>query len=172
MPLDATIQRLVDNFREARAAAQAAGQATQVVFLDDMFRKTLILSSASLFEHRITTCIEVHVRASAGGSECVVALVTHKAIKRQYHTYFDWENEKLGSFPTLLGESRGATLKAEAMASPTKEHTEAFMELGSLRNQLVHKNFAVFVCEKNSEELVTLCEYAEQFVTRVEALLK
>lgn len=172
MPLDPTIQRLVDNFREARAVAEAAANATQVVFIEDMFRKDLVLSSASLFEHRITSVIEEHVRTSAGGSDCVVALVIHKALKRQYHSYFDWERENLGAFPTLLGESRGGILKAEAKSSPTKEHTDAFMELGALRNQLVHKNFAAFVCDKSSDEIVLLCEQAEQFVSRVETLLR
>jgi hypothetical protein len=46
------------------------------------------------------------------------------------------------------------------------------MELGSLRNQLVHKNFAAFSCVKTSEEVILLCKKAELFVQRVEALLK
>jgi hypothetical protein len=171
MPLDPTIQGLVDNFREAKVAAEEAGLAARAFFLEEIFRKNLVLSSSSLFEHRISKRIEEHVIAYAGGSDCVVAMVKYKALKRQYHTYFNWEKEKLGDFPTLLGDFRGGTLKNEADVSPTKESTSAFLELGLLRNQLVHKNFAAFVCEKDSEELIVLCERAEGFVRRVEELL-
>jgi hypothetical protein len=52
------------------------------------------------------------------------------------------------------------------------ENTAAFLELGSLRNQLVHKNFAAFICEKDSEELILQCGRAEEFVQRVEQLLQ
>jgi hypothetical protein len=172
MALDEIIQRLVENFREAKASAVARGNAAQAVFLEELFRKSLILSSASLFEHRIMREISQHVETSAGGSDCVVALVTHKAIKRQYHTYFNWDEEKLGAFPTLMGDSRGEVLKSEAKVVPTKENTDAFLQLGSLRNQLVHKNFAGFTCEKTSEEVIALCEKAEAFVQRVENLLR
>lgn len=172
MPLHHSIARLVEDFREAKTSAEGAGALGRAVFLEETFRKTLILSSASLFEHRISTSLLEHAQMCAATSDCVVALVTHKAIKRQYHTYFEWEKQALGAFPTLLGETRGGQLRADSKASPLKEAAAAFLLLGSLRNQLVHQNFAAFVCEKSSEEVIALCELAETFVVRVEELLR
>jgi hypothetical protein len=171
MALSATIEFLVENFREAREAAISGGIAARAVFLDEIFAKNLVLSSSSLFEQRISRGIEEHVLKFGGRSDCIVSLVRIKAIKRQYHTYFDWEDEKLGVFPTLLGDTLGSILKTEAKRTPMMENSAAFLELGSLRNNLVHKNFAVFDCNKTSEELISLCEKAEMFVQRIEVLL-
>jgi hypothetical protein len=48
----------------------------------------------------------------------------------------------------------------------------AFLELGQLRNCLVHQNFAEYAIEKSSDEICDLCRQADEFVCMVEALLQ
>jgi hypothetical protein len=64
----------------------------------------------------------------------------------------------------LLGENIGERLKAESKADPLKSSVEAFLELGFLRNCLVHQNFAGYAFEKTNEEVYALYRQASVFV--------
>lgn len=171
MPAHPLLQKLHENFSEAKAAAGAAKALSQVVFLEDMFRKSLILSAASLFESRIANALLTHVANASDQSECVVSVVRIKAVERQFHTYFDWNAPNANPFFKMLGDSWREQMKTEIRSSPLKEQLAAFLELGQLRNKLVHENFASFLCEKTSDEVFELYETAEGFVARVELLL-
>jgi hypothetical protein len=135
--------------------------------VDDAFRKNLVLSAASLFEHQISDAIHSYCARKSGSDACVLALVRIKALKRQYFSYFDWDNKRPGPFFSLLGEDIGERLKAESKIDPLKSSVDAFMEIGVLRNCLVHQNFAGYVFEKTNEEVYALYRQASVFVTRV-----
>jgi hypothetical protein len=47
-----------------------------------------------------------------------------------------------------------------------------FSQLGSLRNQLVHQNYAAFVLDKSADKICALYKGGEQFVRRLPALLR
>jgi hypothetical protein len=135
--------------------------------VDDSFRKTLVLSAASLFEHRISDAIHSYCDRKSGSDSCVLALVRNKVLKRQYFTYFDWDGRRAGPFFSLLGEDLGEKLKLDSKVDPLKSSVEAFLELGYLRNCLVHQNFAGFVFEKTNEEVYALYQRASVFVDKV-----
>ncbi len=129
--------------------------------VDDSFRKTLVLSAASLFEHQITDALHNYCVHKTGSDACVLALVRIKVLTRQYHTYFEWESRGgAGPFFKLLGEEMGQRLKAQSKLEPLKSSLEAFLELGSLRNSLVHQNFAGYAFEKTNEEVYALYQQA------------
>jgi hypothetical protein len=135
--------------------------------VDDSFRKTLVLSAASLFEHQISDAIHGYCARKSDSDACVLALIRIKALKRQYFSYFDWENKRPGPFFSLLGEEIGEKLRAESRVDPFKSSVDAFLELGFLRNSLVHQNFAGYVFEKTNEEVYALYRQASVFVDRV-----
>jgi hypothetical protein len=56
---------------------------------------------------------------------------------------------------------------AGTKTSYLKSSVEAFLELGFLRNCLVHQNFAGYVFEKTNEEVYALYQRASVFVDRV-----
>lgn len=134
---------------------------------DDSFRKSLVLSAASLFEHQISEALHGYCDRKSGSDACVLALVRIKALKRQYFSYFDWENKRPGPFFSLLGEDIGERLKSESKLEPLKSSVDAFLELGFLRNTLVHQNFAGYVFERTNEEVYELYRQASGFVERV-----
>ena len=89
--------------------------------VDDSFRKTLVLSAASLFEHQITDALHNYCVHKTGSDACVLALVRIKVLTRQYHTYFEWESRGgAGPFFKLLGEEMGQRLKAQSKLEPLK----------------------------------------------------
>jgi hypothetical protein len=171
MRLPKAIEEMAASFEEIKASPDISGQSTNTIFIEEIFRKHLILSSASHFEFRISNAIESHAKTIASSDGCVFALVKHKALKRQYHTFFDWDNLKLGTFTTLMGDSLGLKLKEAYKEEQGRLEVDAFLEIGQLRNRLVHNNFVSFQCEKTSCEILELCNKAESFVVRVETLL-
>lgn len=165
------LKRLVDESDELRGFLSAQSQLSLLRSAEDNSRKALVLSAASLFEHRITEAILSYADKASGSDGCVTSLIRNKAVKRQFHTFFNWEDKKAGPFFTLLGEELGGRLKADCAKSPGKEQAEAFLEVGHLRNCLVHQNYAEFLLDKSADDIRQLCEMADRFVAQVEALL-
>jgi len=165
------LKRLVDESAELRGFLSGQAQLTLLRAAEDNSRKTLLLSAASLFEHRIIEALLTYSDRVSFSDACVASLIKNKAVKRQFHTFFDWESKKAGTFFTLLGDRLGPTLKADCTKSPCKEQMDSFLEVGQLRNCLVHQNYAEFSLEKTADEVRQLCENADQFVERVEVLL-
>jgi len=135
--------------------------------LDRHFRKVLILSASSYYEHKITDLLSDFV-AKKSGDECIVNFLLEGVIKQKYHTLFDWgERDKPQKHKlfTLFGENKKdivAEIKANAELSET---ISAFIEIGELRNILVHSNFADYVYEqKTPDEIFTLFQTAEPFL--------
>jgi len=165
------LQRLVDESDELRGFLSAQAQLSLLRAAEDISRKTLVLSAASLFEHRITEAILSYADEASGSDACITSLIRNKAIRRQFHTFFEWEKKKPGPFFTLLGDELGRKLKEDCAKSPGKEQIEAFLEVGYLRNCLVHQNYAEFLLDKSADDIRQLCESADRFVTQVEVLL-
>ena len=134
--------------------------------------KVLAISAASYFEFQITSAIASFAVSAAKGNAVVVALIKQKAIERQYHTYFDWDKSNANKFFSLFGEEFKARIVAKIKADETlSKQVASFLELGSMRNQLAHINFATFPLEKTSEEVYVLYKSAQTFVDFFEAEL-
>lgn len=141
-------------------------------FANENLRKVLLLSAASWFETRISSAVLKFAEVHSSGHSGIQSLIKKKAVDRQYHTYFDWKAEKPGAFYGLFGDVCGGSMKTEINAdAKLKEGLDAFLELGSLRNELVHENFAAFPFEKTAEEVHSLYQKAEEFVRYVERRL-
>lgn len=137
--------------------------------ISDTFRRSLVLAIASFFETVITDLIRDVVRNEADSSEIVCALVEQKAIKRQYHTYFSWAGKNANSFFALFGDSFKDTAAKKVRENPElDEGIKAFLELGEMRNFLVHQNFVTYSVEKTADELLASFERAAIFVEFLE----
>ena len=164
------ILRLVAEHQDACEFLRESHQLSYAIALEREVSKALVLGAASYFEKRITTFIAA--MTTHLGDTRVTALVRLKAIKRQYHTYFAWDKRKLGPFKTLFGDIVADALKKLTREHPTfKLDQDAFLEIGQLRNVLVHSNFATHTLDGTTEEWITKYKSASRFVDCVEALL-
>jgi hypothetical protein len=142
-------------------------------FANSNLRKVLLLSAASWFETRIGDALQTFSTIHSNGHSGIESLIKRKAIDRQYHTYFDWKQKKPGPFYSLFGDACGDQLKGMVNGDEKlKDALAAFLELGSLRNELVHENFAAFPFDKTAEEVYALYQRAEIFVVFVEEKMK
>jgi hypothetical protein len=130
-------------------------QHDEVTLADDSdaeFRKVLILSIASFFEHEITNAISELAENSS--SPRIFALVKAKAISRQYHTYFEWKGNNVNSFTKLFGEPFKQEMEKEIKQQEFTEGMKLFLILGQERNTLVHENFAAASISWTVDEIV------------------
>ena len=142
---------------------------SQLTFINEAennFRKTLLLSSASYFEKEICDLILEFARSNSGNNDLIISIIQHKAVKRQYHTYFDWENStNANKFFSMFGEDFKAKM---AQIVRNDDHLaksiKAFIEIGNERNKMVHQNFAEIVIDKTAKEIYDLYKLALYFI--------
>jgi len=134
------------------------------IVADDNLKKVLLLSAASYFEDEIKDIILSFVEKNSDNS-MIKSFVKNKAVERQYHTYFEWRTGNANRFFSLFGvEFKNGAKEDVKDNSELEESIRAFLEIGNLRNELVHGNFAVFPIEKTVEEIYELYRSAHQFI--------
>lgn len=140
---------------------------------DESFRKVLLLAAASYFEHQVVRTILEYVVERTSDDPHIVELVRKKAIERQYHTYFDWRGNSANTFFGLFGSTFSDHMKALLKEDEEMRYAvRDFLELGNLRNQLVHQNFASFSLEKTVKEIYELYLSGIKFVDCLPAKLR
>jgi hypothetical protein len=140
---------------------------------DDTFRKVLVLSAASYFEHQLTAIVAAYVDEISASDSLVKALVQSKVIDRQYHTWFDWKEKNANQFFRMFGNEFKTHMTTILKESPALEDSiKAFLEMGHERNRLAHQNFAGFTMEKTAEEILKLYKNGLLFVERVQKELR
>src|SRR5580765_2815848 len=159
---------VIDTMYEDHAALRSVLTAHNEISLasdaENKLKKVLLISAASYFEHELTTAIVNFVGRASQEHPAVLSLVKAKAISRQYHTYFNWKDGTANAFFGLFGTDFAAECKSYVKAhDDLNESIKAFVELGSIRNQLIHENFAVFPMNKTSDEIYEMYRKAEAF---------
>lgn len=132
---------------------------------NDTFKKFLLLAAASQFEARMTAAVLNFARQATAENHALVHLVERKAVKRQYHTWFQWDSQNANAFFAMFGSDF-----RKHMGELLKENDDlgnsiaAFMKIGRARNELVHENIATFAFDKTSEEVYDTYKQALLFV--------
>jgi hypothetical protein len=149
------------------------GEISLLSFAENAFRKYLLLAAASYFEDLVKQIVLDVVRHEAGRASPLIPLIRKKIIEREYHKLFDWNASNANQFFGLWGEEFRERMKNHHMADQgLSEGIRAFMELGRLRNQLVHGNFAVFEIEKTPGEIYDIYRKAIVFLCELPIALR
>jgi hypothetical protein len=157
------IDKLIERHQQITASLETQNEVSLRSYADDEFRKVLVLSIASYFEHQIVDAVSR--LAESAKSEQVENLIKSKAIARQYHTYFDWESRNANRFLSLFGSKFKNDVSTEIRADRfLEEGCESFLTLGRTRNRLVHENFAEFSLDYALEDIVEQYGRALSFV--------
>jgi hypothetical protein len=134
--------------------------------LNRHFKKNLILSAASYFEHELQSILVDFVSKASNTNSKIVSFFKRKAIGMQYHTYFSWgeknapdrPGKNANTFFSLFGDDFKNECEQEIKANEDLDNSiKSFLEIGHLRNILVHSNFAaVNIDNKTSEDINSL----------------
>jgi hypothetical protein len=158
---------------------------TELSYVNDLnkhLRKILILSAGSYFEDKITTILLDFAKTKSNEDVRIVNFLKQQALNQRYHTLFVWgEKDKpeepgknANKFFSLFGEEFKKEVDDDIKKRDgLKESIKAFIEIGHLRNILVHSNFAEYVYEqKTSDEIFALFQKAEPFLVYLAEKLK
>jgi hypothetical protein len=167
------VDRLFSEFNAVLESFNLPDQISESMVSRDQFRKSLLLAAASFFENRIADAVLSFVSRETSNIEMISSLVRIKVVKRQYHTWFDWEHLRATPFYAMFGDSFKAFMtQLMKVDEDLKNSVQAFLELGNERNRLVHQDFATFQMEKTLEEVYDLYKIANVFVEFVPNALK
>ncbi|HFQ8152012.1 HEPN domain-containing protein [Klebsiella aerogenes] len=159
------VERLHAEFGELTKILSNSGEISLLNVAEDNFRKSLLLAAASYFEKKMTEHVLQFAYEIAGENHILAALIQQKAINRQYHTWFSWDQTSANSFFSLFGSSFSNIAKEEVRRNATLDASiRAFLSLGSERNRLVHQDFGNFTLEKTTEEIFSLFQNSIFFV--------
>ena len=169
---DSIIDAIYKRNKEITSFLSNAREVTFESDVRDTFRKFLVLSIASYFEKEIKDIIFDFVKRKSQ-SELIPNFVQHKAIERQYHTFFQWDGNNANAFFGLFGQDFKEKCK-EITSSDAELETavKSFLELGRTRNELVHFDFSTYQLSKNDEEYYALYHSADRFVKFLREQLK
>ena len=158
------------------------GEMSALVNYTNTMRKVIILSCGSYFEHEMTKMLKEYVMEASNGNVQIASFLERQAIRQKYHTLFDWGKQDDPSQPgksaknflKLFGDD--FLRKVDAIIKVQPEITEsqnAFLELGHLRNILVHSNFADYAySEKTPEDIYALYQKACKFIPFISEKLR
>src|SRR5262245_13135637 len=99
------IEQLYRENMELLAVLDRHGEISLRTSVDAGFRKVLVRSVASYCETQITTMITTLCDAVTNGHSEVNALIRNKALKRQYHTFFNWDAQNANQFLGMFGDT-------------------------------------------------------------------
>lgn len=166
------VRALFLRYEDVRSFLIEKGEPTFAAEVETLAPKVLLLASASYFESAIVDVIRQYFRDRMGDSDAGVAFVYQKALSRQYHTLFDWDGSNVNRFWSWFGADfkkyADDLVKADEGLS---EDAKAFLEIGRMRNQLVHQNYLAYSLDKTSSEIYDLAVRADRFVQRIPGVL-
>jgi len=156
--------------------------------LNKNFRKVLLLSAGSYFESQVTSILISFVKMKSNDDLRISSFLERQAISQKYHTLFDWGKKdtpdrpgtSASSFFKLFGDKFKSDIEGELQQKKDdsreiieqKENISksitAFLEIGHLRNILVHSNFAAYnYDQKTTQEIYDLYLAAKPFLSYI-----
>jgi len=138
------------------------------------FTKVYVLSAASYFEKEVQDLLINYIKESSSNNELLTNFVKKKAINFQYHTFFNWgekddptrPGKNANTFFSLFGNTFKVEIN-EKISSDVELQTaiKGFLEIGHIRNILVHSNFAAYnSIPKTIEEFHDLFVNGKRFI--------
>ena len=160
------IEELWKDHNDLAAYLQASNELHLLSTVQDSFRKTLLIAAASYFEVRFTETIVGLYQEADRGAGILSEFVRRKAIGRSFASLFNWDSGNANSFYNLFGPDFSGYMKERVRADDAlAEAVKAFIEIGHLRNELVHKNYADFRLDKTVDEIYRLYHAAAYFLS-------
>lgn len=167
------VDRLYHDFDELSKLLKASNEISLISSAEENFKKSLLLSAASYFEKKLSDCVIDFTCEVAGEQHIITSLIKNKAIKRQYHTWFKWEEKNANAFFGLFGPDFSQLAKDTVKTNSDLDNAiRAFLELGNDRNRLVHQDFGNFTLEKTTLEIYELYKSAMLFLEWIPTYLR
>lgn len=167
------IDRLHTEFSELIGFLSAKKEIALHTVAAEHLPKSLLLACASHFERSLTESIVEFTAEVTSDQHVIKWLVETRVVKRQYHTWFDWNTDNANQFFAMFGNDFKTYMKTLIRDDrDLDESIKAFLEIGRDRNRIVHSGFGNSDLGKTSEEIYNLYGSAKLFVNSFPRFLK
>lgn len=157
------VDRVYAELKAVIEVVRVGGDVSDVVAIEAIAAKSLLLAAASHFERAIGDVIR-GVAEESGTKLTYRHFIDKQALDRKYHTMFAWEAKNINRFLGLFGKESAARMAEAAKDDDISAAISDFILLGATRNLLVHENFAGFSLELTFEEVYARFESAVRLV--------
>jgi len=163
--MSSPIQKFIEDYKNLNNFLISNGQISSSVDINEHYRKILLLSCASYYETQIIDILKAFVKLNSNDDR-IFSFMNNKAIQRQYYTYFDWDQtNNINKFLGMFGEEFKTTISNEIKSNNDLAlQVKAFLEIGSERNKMVHRNFLEYKLDKTFDEITELHNKAQLFI--------
>jgi hypothetical protein len=167
--METVIDALLERQQGILEYLRGKGEISHALEFEINFKKLFVMACGSFFEAELLNYLETFARQNADPK--LSALVINKALKRQYHTMFDWdEGRNINNFCALFGTEFKDEVVAEIKRNDAyTRFMKDFLALGAQRNLLAHANLAAFGVEKTLDELREMYVNGLQFLRFVQS---
>ena len=162
---DHPIAAMVAEHRQLIEHLQSTGAISLKNAVEPAFAKTLLISAASYYEHRMTEVLVGLYESDSNGPTALAEFVRRQAIGRRYAQLFSWGANNANGFFGSFGSGFRAYMEQKVRNDRNlDESIKAFLELGKFRNDMVHGDYMNFPLDKTIDEIFELCQKANIFV--------
>lgn len=165
------INKLYNDFENLKKYLLENKELDYLNVVEKQFTKNLIISSASFLESKLQEIL-IEFIESTSNHDLITNFFKNKAISRQYHTYFDWDGKNANNFLGLFGTDFKETTKIKIKEQNIDVFIKSFLELGKIRNELVHQNFTLYTTDKTTKEIIELFNNSYKFLNFLKTELK
>ncbi|MCK2240887.1 MULTISPECIES: HEPN domain-containing protein [unclassified Crossiella] len=160
------IQKVYEEQADLASYLREKNEISFLSALESYFPKVTLLGAASDLEARTVELIVSYFSTCTNSNKLAVNFVKNKAVNRQYHTYFDWDKKLAANkFFSLFGPECKRHVQNRCKSDETlRLSIDSFCEIGALRNQLVHNNYATFSVNLTTEEIFSKYQSALHFL--------
>ena len=165
------INKLYDDFENLKNYLLENKELDYLNIVENQFTKNLIISSASFLESKMQEIL-INFIDTTSNHNLITSFFKNKAISRQYHSYFDWNGNNANNFLGLFGTDFKEKTKEKIKKENIDGYIKSFLELGRIRNELVHQNFTLYSTDKTTKEIIELFNNSYKFLNFFEKELK
>jgi len=166
------IDTLYKEQKELTGFLQQKGELSFSQDVESYLSKTLTLSIASYFESEIINHITEFASRITHSDEKLISLVRIRVLDRKFSSFFKWSERGIGGateFFGMFGNDYKTHCKSQIKSDAAlSEALSAFLEIGELRNLLIHENFALYPFDKTADEVYELYRKAIEFLFFIE----
>ena len=167
---DDAYRAVIDLYESFNKNCELLRKTNEVSFLNEyteQFSKVLLLATASYFEDKVVSIIPEFLNPA--NCSLTENFISKKGLKRQYHTLFDWKSNNANTFFGLFGDDFKSFMRDKVNGDQKlKASIKSFIELGGLRNRLVHNNYAQFQLDKTVNEIFEEFKGSSYFVDQIQ----
>ncbi|MGR3976853.1 hypothetical protein FW754_04070 [Acinetobacter sp. 1207_04] len=121
---------------------------------NNLYTKSFLVACSNSFEKK---WLDFLPNFLSGDNPLTKNFIRTQAVDRKFHTMFDWKNNSAGPFYGAFGEDFKKFIAGKIKADKyLKSKQDAFLELGKLRNLIVHEGIHNFNLQRDIKSVYEL----------------